>query len=468
MTEGAEDSATPGWAIPVAGSPVVPVMAKPKAGWYPDPWAIRQHRYWNGETWTADAFPDGPAGPAVRGGRWLPQPESAPTEAPGDARWAPQAGPAAIETTGRLPGAASGGPGDTETTGRLPWAASGGPGDTETMGNLAWAPPAGPADTETLGPVPAPPVAPVTWSSPPTSPPPPPAWSPPSGGGPGGPWRPGPPAEPPPGAQKSSRMPSGRALAAILLVVGLVVGFVAMITTFYALGGNSKKSTASSAAPITPQQPFPTSPGTTTPAAPADPSASALSGLVLGQADVASPVIVARIPGGGQVSGEATLDLCNGTFPSESLRTARLQVAALDAQGNASLSTEAVLYSNPDATVQAFAELKATAAKCPASPVVSPVGEPTTTTHFNAAPDAAWPQTATVERAAFDFVATDQSGQAQHSIAVYLRRGRALMGVYFSQPDGPQIAVSGQTTIAGIVNLFATRMANLPASVVNG
>jgi hypothetical protein len=266
-------------------------------------------------------------------------------------------------------------------------------------------------------------------------------------------------------------MPSGRALAAILLVVGLVVGFVAMISTFYALGGTSKKSTASSAAPITPQQPFPTSPGTTTPAAPAapaDPSASALSGLVVGQADVASTVIVARIPGGGQVSGEATLDLCNGTFPSESLRTARLQVAALDAQGNASLSTEAVLYSNPAATAQAFAELKATAAKCPASPVVSPVGEPTTTTHFNAAPDAAWPQTATVERAAFDFVATDQSGQAQHSIAVYLRRGRALMGVYFSQPDGPQIAVGGQTTIAGIVNLFATRMANLPASVVNG
>ena len=68
----------------------------------------------------------------------------------------------------------------------------------------------------------------------------------------------------------------------------------------------------------------------------------------------------------------------------------------------------------------------------------------------------------------FDFVATDASGQSHHIIAVYLRRGRALMGVYFPQPDGTQAPVDGQTTIAGIVNVFATRMANLAASTVNG
>ena len=42
------------------------------------------------------------------------------------------------------------------------------------------------------------------------------------------------------------------------------------------------------------------------------------------------------------------------------------------------------------------------------------------------------------------------------------------MGVYFPQPDGAQAPVDGQTTIAGIVNVFATRMANLAASTVNG
>jgi hypothetical protein len=99
--------------------------------------------------------------------------------------------------------------------------------------------------------------------------------------------------------------------------------------------------------------------------------------------------------------------------------------------------------------------------------VVSPVGAPSVTTHFNPAPDGSWPQVATVERLSFDFTTTDLSGQTQHITAVYLHRGRALVGIYFFQPDGPQTAVDGQTTVAGIVNVFATRMANLPASVIN-
>jgi hypothetical protein len=62
----------------------------------------------------------------------------------------------------------------------------------------------------------------------------------------------------------------------------------------------------------------------------------------------------------------------------------------------------------------------------------------------------------------------DASGQPQHSIAVYLRRGRVLLGVYVPDPDAPQVAVAGQPSIPGIVNVFATRLAQLPASVVNG
>jgi hypothetical protein len=42
------------------------------------------------------------------------------------------------------------------------------------------------------------------------------------------------------------------------------------------------------------------------------------------------------------------------------------------------------------------------------------------------------------------------------------------MGIYFPQPDGPQAPVDGQTTIAGIVNVFATRLANLAPSAANG
>jgi hypothetical protein len=179
-------------------------------------------------------------------------------------------------------------------------------------------------------------------------------------------------------------------------------------------------------------------------------------------------VTVATIPGGTQVSGQATLDLCNGTFASEALRTARLQVAATDANGNEVLSTEAVLYSSPATAAQAMSELKSVAAKCPSTPVTSPVGEPAVTTTFNAAPDASWPPVATVQRQAYDFVTTDQTGQSQHNIAVYLQRGRVLMGVYFAETVGAQATVDGQTTTAGIVHIFETRMAQLPASTVNG
>ena len=65
-----------------------------------------------------------------------------------------------------------------------------------------------------------------------------------------------------------------------------------------------------------------------------------------------------------------------------------------------------------------------------------------------------------------DLTTTDESGQTTHSIAVYLQRGRALLGVYFSQADGAQAAVAGQTTIPGIVGVFAARLAALPVSVV--
>jgi hypothetical protein len=212
-----------------------------------------------------------------------------------------------------------------------------------------------------------------------------------------------------------------------------------------------------------------TTPGSSTTAPPAatDPSASALGDLGLRQSDLTSSVSLELLPGGNRVSGAPTLDLCNGTYPSESQRKARLQVVAVDAQANASLSTEAVLYADAAASEQAFAELQAAAAKCPSSPVQSPVGEPTVTTTFNPAPDGSWPQVASVDHLAYDFVTTDASGRSQHSIAVYLRRGRALMGVYFPDPDSSQSAIAGKTAIGDVVNVFAERMARLPDSVVN-
>jgi hypothetical protein len=264
--------------------------------------------------------------------------------------------------------------------------------------------------------------------------------------------------------------------------IALLAGMTAMavLGALIALAIHSPRKSRPAAAtgpvptlPASPGQTLPGGGGTlpggggTTPTVSPDPDQSVLDQVVAHQADVTGTNAVGLIPAGDQVAGQTTLDLCNGTFPSEVLRTARRQVAVADDQGNVSFSTEAVLYQTPDAAAQAFAELKSVAAKCPSTPVQSQVGEPTVKTTFNPTPDGSWPQTASVDRLAYDFVSTDDQGQTHHAIAVYLRRGRVLMGLYFQQPDGPQPSIGGQTSFPGIVTVFANRLAQLPADVIN-
>jgi len=197
-----------------------------------------------------------------------------------------------------------------------------------------------------------------------------------------------------------------------------------------------------------------------------DPSAALLANLIVTDADVSPTLRVAGLQGGNTLD-VPTLDLCNGNFPSEAMRTARLQVSAIDDQRRTALSTEAVLYSSGAGTMAAFSELKDTAAKCPPGPVESPVGLPTVTTKFGPAPDADWPQVPTVERIAFSFDSIDSSGETTRSVAVYLRRGRALLGVYFSHADAPTATVQGKTALGDIVAVFADRLAKLPVSAVS-
>jgi hypothetical protein len=253
------------------------------------------------------------------------------------------------------------------------------------------------------------------------------------------------------------------------LVVGLIAGFTT-VETYRAVRDERSTSTSANGAPFVPRtNPFPPRGSVpSVPSAPTGPLASALAGLVLQQRDVGGNNTVQLLPGGDQVEGETTLDICNGAYPSESLRVARLQVLGADDQGNETLSTEAVAYRNPQATAQAFSELRSVAAACPTGPVTSPVGEPTVATRINAAPDKAWPQTDGVDRLAFDLTVNDQSGQAERSMAVYLRRGRVLLGVYFPNVDSSHPAVGSAKTQADIVKLFSERMRLLPSSVVNG
>jgi hypothetical protein len=197
-------------------------------------------------------------------------------------------------------------------------------------------------------------------------------------------------------------------------------------------------------------------PSPTAPSQSRDPSASLLADLVVNDADVGGSQTVAGLAGGNGLT-QPTLDLCNGTYGTEAQRTARLQVSAYDNQTNETvLSTEAVLYTSGAATTTAFQELKDTVAACP--PAVA---------QFRAPPDAGWPQVPTVERLAFDFDTVNPAGGTSRSVAVYLRRGRALLGVYISRADSPTAVVQGKTAIADIVTIFAERLAKLPVSAIS-
>jgi hypothetical protein len=196
-------------------------------------------------------------------------------------------------------------------------------------------------------------------------------------------------------------------------------------------------------------------PSPTAPSQSRDPSAALLADLIVTDADVDPALTVVGMQGGNGLS-QPTLDLCEGTHASESMRTARLQVLAVDAQGQAALSTEAVLYSSGAGTAAAFSELKATAASCRDG-----------RTRFGPAPDSDWPQVPSVERLAFAFDTVDSSGETDHSVAVFLRRGRALLGVYFSHADAPTAVVDGKTALGEIVNIFAGRLAKLPVAAIS-
>jgi hypothetical protein len=216
------------------------------------------------------------------------------------------------------------------------------------------------------------------------------------------------------------------------------------------------------ARPTVPSLPSPFSPrpqpGAPGAGASPDSSASLLLALSVRSRDVDADHVVAPVPNGNGVAGQRTLDLCQGTFTSEDNRTARVQVAELDSSGSPVFSTEAVLYDSAKSTALAFTELRTVAGQCTGGS-----GEKVTP-----GADDGWAQTATVQRLAYDIVTPGPTGPADHSIAVFLRRERLLVGLYFYQPQDPQPPIAGKTTMADIVTLFSERIAGLSPDEVNG
>jgi hypothetical protein len=99
--------------------------------------------------------------------------------------------------------------------------------------------------------------------------------------------------------------------------------------------------------------------------------AQTVAAVVLQPAQVAPDVTLKRLPGGNQVAGQVTLDLCGYTFHTEALRLARLQVAYTRSSIPV-VSNEVVAYKSGGAA-SALRELRTAIAHCPAGYVSSKV-----------------------------------------------------------------------------------------------
>lgn len=261
--------------------------------------------------------------------------------------------------------------------------------------------------------------------------------------------------EPLPGPANPGRRWAVVAVAvAAVLAVALIAGFVASRGSSPAAAPRPDPSVPSlpTPTPATPT-PSPGGPGSASPGTPRPAELGTLAELGLRQSDVEPGVFVLPIDGGLHVAGETTLDLCDGTFPSESQRTARVQVAGYRSDGRVGVSTEAVQYASAAAVDQAWDEIREVARTC----VTSSPG-----TVLGPAPDTSWPRVDGVRRLAYDLRATDASGQVGHYVVVYLSRGNVLLGVYFPSPEGAQTSVEGADTVPGIVHVFEERLAEIP------
>lgn len=193
-----------------------------------------------------------------------------------------------------------------------------------------------------------------------------------------------------------------------------------------------------------------------------------MAAVSLTEHDAADDAVFQPYEGGTEVAGEVSLDLCFGQFPSEELRIGRLQVGIGSLSDRSWVSSEAILYSTPQEADQAMAELAEARTGCPDGPVPAPRPdrEPLQW-RFDDAPDAAWPATPDgVARQAYAFTATDPAGDTWSSTATYLQRGRMILALYSTPPDGPASTIRNAPGPARFVEVMTNRLMSLPADAL--
>jgi hypothetical protein len=195
--------------------------------------------------------------------------------------------------------------------------------------------------------------------------------------------------------------------------------------------GNFDKSTAPIVAPpasdVMTLAEFGQLTGSATAPSPAD--TALLQKVVLKPSQLGAGYKLSQMPGGHEVQNEVTLDFCNATYPSEALRTARLQVL-YDATGNSFHASNEVVTYRPGGAKQALAEVTHEAAVCPNGTVKNPpTGVTNLVRHTRVVADSR------LLPGAIAILETDSGvvkGKSMNSttMAVYQIRGNVLSGVY--------------------------------------
>jgi hypothetical protein len=202
--------------------------------------------------------------------------------------------------------------------------------------------------------------------------------------------------------------------------------------------GNRPSTTSPSTASSAPTA---TGAGATAPAPTASTTAAVnLDRVVLTAAQVGPGYTLRQRPDGHGAAGYVTLDLCGNVFPSEGLRTDRLQVNYTDRNGKVDLSNEVVTY-RPGGAQQALRELRRAARTCPSGPTqgnIAGVGPLTTKV-----------TEITAQRLRPGYVALVVTASGERygkplrftETTIYQARGNVLSAVYGETAAGQRLAV---------------------------
>ena len=191
--------------------------------------------------------------------------------------------------------------------------------------------------------------------------------------------------------------------------------------------------------------------------------AQLMRAVSLTEQDAADGAAFQPYEGGTEVGGRTSLDLCFGDFPSEDRRVGRNQVGIGDPSGRAWVSSEAILYRTPEEARAAMGELEAARRACPDTPVQPPEPDRDPLVwQFRDVPDGDWPDEPGVARQAYAFEVTDASGSSWTGSATYLQRGRMVLALYATPPEGSAATIRNAPGAARFADVLAKRLAALP------